>query len=121
MSIREEAQALNEIAALLPPGYVKLVPIETNKAITVEFNGVTINLSAIYLNEYLNCYMFDMSWRAVNKIFGIPIRCGIDILKQYVTPLPNLLANNHAFPGAEIQTWRDLNLFVIDVSVLERG
>lgn len=121
MTMREEKQALNDIAALLPPGYVKTIPFSVSKEISFEFQGVTVKMSAIYLNEYLNCYMFDLAWGATDKIFGIPIRCGIDILGQYTTPLPNMFANNTSYPGVEIQSWRDLSLFIVDVSVLERG
>lgn len=121
MSIRDEAQALQQIAALLPPGYVKLVPFSTSTPVTFEFDGVSLSMSALRLNEALNCYMFDLAWGATDILYGIPIRCGTDILGQYSTPLPNLFANNHSFPGTEITTWRGLNLFIVDVSVLERG
>ncbi|HEI0612415.1 TPA: hypothetical protein SIF59_004298 [Escherichia coli] len=120
MNVREENQAINTIAALLPPGYVKLVPFSTTKDVSFEFNGVTVKMSKLYLNEAMNCYMFDLAWGATDKLFGLPIRCGVDIVQQYSTPLPNLYANNHSFPGTEISSWRDLNLFIIDVSVLER-
>ena len=121
MSVRDEANALNEIADLLPPGYVKTIPFSTSKEISFEFNGVTVKMSAIYFNNYLNCYMFDLAWGATDKIFGIPIKCGLDILCQFTTPLPNMYANNTSYPGTEVESWRDLSLFIIDVSVLERG
>lgn len=121
MNIVDERQALQEIARLLPPGYVKTVPFSVTKDVSFEFNGVTLKLSAIYLNEPLNCYMFDLAWGATNKIYGIPVRCGLNILEQFKTPLPNLFANNVKFPGEEITSWRQLRLFVIDESVLEHG
>jgi len=121
MTIREDTQALNDIADLLPPGYVKTIPFSVTKDISFEFSGVTVKMSALYFNEPLNCYMFDLAWGATNKIFGIPIRCGLNILGQFSTPLPNMYANNTSYPGSEIQSWRDLTLFIIDVSVLERG
>lgn len=121
MSVRDEQQALKEIANLLPAGYVKEVPFNIQRDVTFEFQGVTVQMSAIYLNESLNCYMFDLAWGATDKIYGIPIRCGIDILKQYKTPLPNMYATNRVAPGYEITSWRQLFLFVIDASVLERG
>lgn len=121
MSHREEIQALTEIAALLPPGYVKKVPYSITKEVSFEFNGVTVKMSALYLNEALNCYMFDLSWGADAKIFGLPVKSGLNILKQFTTPLPNMYAFNHTFPGNEINSWRELDLFIIDVSVLERG
>lgn len=121
MSVSDEANALNEIADLLPAGYVKTIPFSTSKEISFEFNGVTVKMSAVYYNIPLNCYMFDLAWGATDKIYGLPIRCGLDILKQFTTPLPNMYANNTSYPGTEIQSWRDLTLFIIDVSVLERG
>lgn len=121
MSIRDEQQALKEIAKLLPNGYVKTVPFDISKDVSFEFQGVTVKMSALYLNEYLNCYMFDLAWGATDKIFGIPIRGGIDILKQYTTPLPNMYASNTVFPGKDVASWRQLFLFIIDESVLERG
>ena len=42
MSTREEQAALKEIAALLPPGYVKVVPYDISKDVTFEFSGVTV-------------------------------------------------------------------------------
>lgn len=119
--IKQEQQALKQIAELLPTGYVKGVPYDISKDVSFEFNGVTVKMSALYLNEYLNCYMFDLAWGATNKIFGIPIRCGINILKQYKTPLPNMYAANTVFPGEEVTSYRQLYLFIIDESVLERG
>lgn len=121
MTIREEKNALQEIADILPPGYLKTVPFSITNDISFEFNGVTLKMSALYLNRSANCYMFDLAWSSTNKISGIPIRCGINILQQYTTPLPNLYANNHAYPGMEIISWRDLNLVIIDESVLEIG
>ncbi|QHJ82546.1 MAG: hypothetical protein [Caudoviricetes sp.] len=121
MTVRDEARALTEITDLLPPGYVKTIPFSTTKEISFEFDGVTVKMSALYFNEPANCYMFDLAWGATDKIFGIPIRCGLDILGQFTTPLPNMYANNTSYPGTEIQSWRDLTLFIIDVSVLERG
>lgn len=116
--ITEEQQALKDIARLLPYGYVKTVPYNMSKDVSFEFAGVSVKMSAIYLNEALNCYMFDLAWGSTNKIYGIPIKCGIDILKQYKTPLPNMYASNVVFPGQEITSWRQMFLFVIDESVL---
>lgn len=116
-----QAQAFNEIISLLPTGYVKTVPFDVSKDVSFEFSGVTVKMSALYLNSYLNCYMFDLAWGATNKIFGIPVRCGIDILEQYSTPLPNMYATNTVFPGQEVASYKQLSLFVIDASVLERG
>lgn len=121
MSLREEQQALREIANLLPPGYVKTIPFSISKDTTFEFGGVTIKMSALYLNEYLNCYMFDLAWGATEKISGIPIRCGLDILEQYTTPLPNMYASNRVDPIQEVSSWRQLYMYIIDASVLERG
>lgn len=121
MSIREEQQALKNIAKLLPAGYVKTVPYDTTKDVSFEFGGVTVKMSALYLNEYLNCYMFDLAWGSDSKVYGIPIRCGLDILQQYTTPLPNMYASNTVYPGEEVTSWRQLYLFIIDESVLERG
>lgn len=121
MTIREERDALNEIANLLPPGYIKSVPFSVEKDISFEYNGITIKMSALYLNSKLNCYMFDLSWSSTDKLYGIPIRCGLDMLQQFNTPLPNLYANNHSYPGLEITSWKQLDLIIIDESVLERG
>ena len=119
--IREEQQALRDIAKLLPAGYVKTVPFSISKDVTFEFGGVTVKMSALYLNEYLNCYMFDLACGAEDKVYGIPLRCGLDIIKQYTTPLPNMYATNTVFPGEEITSYKQLYLFIIDESVLERG
>ena len=119
--IREEQQALKDIAKLLPAGYVKTVPFSISKDVTFEFGGVTVKMSALYLNEYLNCYMFDLAWSAEDKVYGIPLRCGLDIIQQYTTPLPNMYATNTVFPGEEITSYKQLYLFIIDESVLERG
>lgn len=121
MSIRDEQQALKEISSLLPPGYVKSVPFNISQDVSFEFAGITVKMSALYLNEQLNCYMFDLAWGADAKIYGIPIRCGIDILKQYATPLPNMYATNIVDTEQEVSSWRNLFMFIIDESVLERG
>lgn len=121
MSRISERQALDEIADLLPPGYIKLAPFSVKKDVTFEFNGVNVTLGKVRLNEALNCYMFDLAWGATNKIYGIPIKAGIDILKQYATPLPNLFVFNKKFAGKEIDSWRTMGFFVIDVSVLTNG
>lgn len=119
--INEEQQALKEICSLLPTGYVKTIPYDIKRDVSFEFNGITVKMSAIYLNEYLNCYMFDLAWGSTNKIYGIPIKGGLDILKQYSTPLPNMYAANTVFPNQDVSSWRQLYLFIIDESVLERG
>ncbi|APD19725.1 putative minor baseplate protein [Pectobacterium phage PP101] len=119
MSVESEAQAFKEIMNKLPTGYVKFIPFSVRNAVSFEFNGVTVLLSALRYNEYSNCYMFDMSWSSTDIIYGIPIRAGIDILKQYKTPLPNMYASNRTFPSQEVLSWREMNLFLIDVSVLE--
>lgn len=121
MNIIYERQALDTIASLLPPGYVKIVPFSVQKDVSFEFKGVTVKMSKIRYNEALDCYMFDLAWGSVNKIYGIPIRAGLDILQQYKTPLPNMIAANSRFPGENITSWRSMNLFVIDTSVLEHG
>ena len=119
--ISEEQQALKEITNLLPTGYVKSVPFNTKRDVSFEFNGVTVEMSALYLNEYLNCYMFDLAWGATDKIYGIPIKGGLDILKQYSTQLPNMYAANTVSSNQDVSSWRQLYLFIIDASVLERG
>ena len=116
-----EQQAMQEIMSLLPPGYVKTVPYDTSKDVSFEFRGITVKMSALYLNEYLNCYMFDLAWGADSKIFGIPIRGGVDILKQYATPLPNMYASNVVDTTQDVKSWRQLFMFIVDKSVLERG
>jgi len=121
MSVKDEKAALAEIANLLPAGYVKTVPFSVKKDISFEYAGVSVQMSALYVNRYMNCYCFDLSWSSTDKIYGIPIRCGIDLLKQYSTPLPNLYANNHAYPGEEISSFRELSLIIIDESVLVNG
>ncbi|AWN08649.1 virion structural protein [Erwinia phage Faunus] len=122
MSATSERQALTEIASLLPPGYVKTVPFSVKNEVTFEYKGVLVKLSPIYLNEDMNCYMVDLSWGSTNKLYGLPIKCGLDILRQFDgPPLPNLYAANGDFPGEDITSWRNLSLFVIDVSVLENG
>lgn len=121
MTIRQEQQALKDIANLLPAGYVKIIPFDITKDVSFEYHGVTVKMSSLTLNEDLNCYMFDLAWGADSKIFGIPIRGGLDILRQYHTPLPNMYASNTEFPGQDVTSWRQLYMFVIDESVLERG
>lgn len=121
MNIEDEKQAIKDIMSLLPTGYIKYIPFDTSKDISFEFKGVTVKMSAIYLNDYLNCYMFDLAWSSSTRICGIPIRCGVDILRQYKTPLPNMYASNKYHPGEDVSSWRQLQLFVIDESVLENG
>lgn len=121
MSNLKEQTALKRICDRLPPGYVKFIPFSSRKSISFEFDGVTVKTNPIYLNEHLNCYMMDLAWGARDKIFGIPIRCGINILQQYKTPLPNLYAFNHVNPGSDVTSLKQLTLFIIDKSVLERG
>lgn len=120
MSLRDEQLALKEIANLLPVGYVKTIPFSTTQDVSFEFGGVTVQMSALYLNEYLNCYMFDLAWGATDKIYGIPIRSGLDILEQFSTPLPNMYATNTVDPTKDVNSWRQLFMFIIDESVLER-
>lgn len=117
----DEKAALREISNLLPAGYVKLVPFSVKFKTSFEFNGVSVEISAIYYNEQANCYMFDLAWASDRKIYGIPIRCGINILKQYKTPLPNMYAYNTLSPTTEATSYKYLQLFVIDESVLERA
>lgn len=119
MSAVDEEKALRDISKLLPAGYLKVVPFDTKRSVAFDFNGVSVKMSEVYLNKDINCYFFDLSWGAENKIYGIPIRCGIDLLKQYKTPLPNMFASNKTFPGQEVSSWRQLLLFVIDESVLD--
>ena len=121
MTIRDEREALQKIAELLPPGYIKRVPFSTVNDVSFVYNGITIRMSALYLNVALNCYMFDLAWSSTDKIYGIPVRCGTDLLSQYTTPIPNMYANNHAYPGSEITSWKQLDLIIIDETVLERG
>lgn len=121
MTVRDEANALADIANLLPPGYVKYVPFSVTKEISFEYGGITVKMSALYLNRPMNCYCFDLAWSSSDKLYGIPIRCGIDMLKQFKTPLPNLFANNHAYPGSEVTSVSQLDLIIIDESVLTRG
>lgn len=116
-----DAEILQQISELLPPGYIKKIPFSTERGLTFEYNGVLVKISAIYLNTYLNCYCFDLSWSSDQQVAGIPIRCGIDILKQFSTPLPNLYANNHAYPGYEITDISQLELIVMDETVLENA
>ena len=116
-----EKRDLQKIANLLPPGYVKFVPFRIDQDVSFEFKGVAVKMSALRLNEALNCYMFDLAWGATNKIYGIPIRLGLDILAQYSTPLPNMYASNMVASTEEVNSWRQLVLYIIDASVLERG
>lgn len=117
----EDRSTLNSIAELLPVGYFKKIPFSNTSDITFQFNGVNLIISAVYLSKALNCYCFDLHWSADKVIYGIPIRCGIDILKQYTTPLPNLYAYNPANPGAEVVSWDSMELYCIDETVLENG
>lgn len=115
---QEQAIAFQNLIAKLPAGYVKKVPFDIKQDVVFEFNGVVVKMSALYLNESLNCYMFDLHWGAGEVIYGIPIRNGIDILKQYKTPLPNMYAANLYFASADVTSWRQLMLFVLDETVL---
>jgi len=121
MTMQDENAALAEIANLLPTGYVKIVPFSITKSVSFEFDGISVEMSALYVNKALNCYCFDLAWSSTDKIYGIPIRCGVNILQQYTTPLPNLYANNHAYPGEEITSYKELSLIIIDESVLVNG
>ena len=115
----EDRSTLSEIAELLPIGYFKKIPFSPTSDITFQYNGVNLIISALYLSKALNCYCFDLHWSSDKVIYGIPIRCGIDILKQYNTPLPNLYAYNAQSPGDEVLSWNALDLYCIDVTVLE--
>lgn len=114
----QEEQDFNELIGLLPPGYVKTIPLSTSTEVIFEFRGVAISMSPIYSNEALNCYMFDLAWSATDIIYGIPIKCGIDLVAQYSTPLPNLFATNTLSAEHDVATWKDLAMLVIDESVL---
>ncbi len=120
MSNRDEELALKEIANLLPAGYVKTVPYSMTQDVSFEFGGVVVKMSAVYLNEPLNCYMFDLAWGSSDKIYGIPIRSGVDMLKQYSTPLPNMYSSNVVDPTKDVNSWRQMFIYIIDASVLER-
>lgn len=120
MSLADERQAMKEIANLLPAGYVKSVPFNISQDVSFEFGGVSVKMSALYLCEALDCYMFDLAWGAENKIFGIPVRGGVDMLRQYTTPLPNMFASNVVDPSKDVNSWRQLFMYVIDEGVLER-
>lgn len=121
MTAIEEKDALNEIINLLPPGYIKTVPASATHDVSFEYNGITMQMSKLYVNSFMNCYCFDLSWSSVNSICGIPVNAGVDILKQFSTPLPNLYAYNIAYPGEEIKNYMYLSLMIIDESILENG
>lgn len=113
-----EQEAFRQKILNLPPGYVKKVPYDIRQDVIFEYNGIVIKMSALYLNEALNCYMFDLSWGVGKAIYGIPIRGGINLLGQYHTPLPNMYAANMYFATTDVTSWRQLMLFVIDETVL---
>lgn len=118
MTDAEESAAMVEICSLLPQGYLKQVPFSTANEVSFPFNGKLLQMSAVYLNEQFNCYMFDLAWDSENKVCGIPIRAGIDIVKQFKSPLPNMFAYNTRTPGAEIDSHKFLFMFVLDETVL---
>lgn len=121
MTKSEENEALSEIYNLLPPGYIKTVPFSVTRDVSFEYNGITVKMSKLYVNSFMNCYCFDLAWSSTDKVSGIPVRAGVDILKQFSTPLPNLYAYNSTYPGEEISSYRDLTLMIIDETVLKDG
>ncbi|MBG6242997.1 MAG: hypothetical protein EKE20_14765 [Candidatus Symbiopectobacterium sp. Dall1.0] len=93
---------------------IKTVPWSTTSDVVFDYNGTDIKLSKIYANTYANCYLFDLSWNGENnKIYGIPLRSGVNVLNQHSTPLPNMYAFNLKDIGGEVNNYKHMALYVI--------
>lgn len=93
------------------------IPISTVRGTYFTYKGVQINLSALRYNPYMgeDAWIVDMSWEEGDELLqvsGIVLTAGIDLLKQYKTPLPSLLVLNKEVAGTDPTTIDTIALYI---------
>ena len=94
----------------------KKIPISASHDVQFSYEDITYTIGRIRLNESSGGLMTSLSWR-INDIEysanGIGIQTGVDIVKQYDTKLPSLVAININERGMNVTKVEDLRMYII--------
>jgi len=93
----------------------KLVPFSDKVDTTFQYETIDYTIGKIQYNKASDALTTSLSWRLDEKDYiadGIVIRAGINIVQQYNTRLPSLVAVNKNSSGA-ITDISELELYII--------
>ena len=106
----------------IPASYLALphksVPFSTERDINFSHNGVEHTLGRLVYSEAQDCFVTSLGWAndlGDNKINGIAIRSGVDLVQSYSTGLPSLVAVNISVSGEDVtDNSEDLRLYLVE-------
>jgi len=94
----------------------KRVPLSGAVNTQFVYEEITYTLGKVIYNPALDGLVTSLSWRIGQQEFsakGIGIQTGVDIVKQFDTKLPSLVAINQIDRGANVKSVEELRLFII--------
>lgn len=94
----------------------KLVPISARFDTSFIYEDITYTLGKLVYNEVSGSLVTSLTWRIGTEEYsasGIAIQTGVNIVKQYDTKLPSLVAVNINNRGGNVSKIEDLRMFII--------
>lgn len=92
------------------------IPYSTQFETQFTYGGQDYWLDRVRFSEGLNCYVTSLRWRDGNEykqINSIPLQSGTNLLRQYDTKLPSLVAINIDNRDLDPTSNKNLRLFII--------
>jgi len=92
------------------------VPFSTTYDTIFNYNGIQYTLSKLWTNERTGQLMTNLKWRNAGVQYGaysIALTSGVDIVHQYDTGLPSLVALNNEVIGEDPTDASHLELYLI--------
>ncbi len=93
------------------------IELKRNSNINFEFNGDVIRLTAPRWNKYMYTLLTDITING-ETVYGIPLRGGVDLLRQFNTPM-NLYVINADNVISDPITQSALRLYVLEQTDLQ--
>lgn len=94
----------------------KRVPVSSRFDTQFSYGDILYTIKKITYNKAADCLQTSFHWRigrTNHEANGIFIQTGVDIVRQYDTRLPSLVAVNRNTRGADVKSIEDLQMFVI--------
>ena len=92
------------------------MPYSTQYETQFSYNGQDYRLDRVRYSEAQQCYVTSLQWRDGNeykRIDSIPLQSGTNLLQQYDTKLPSLVAINLDDRDNDATSNTNLRLFII--------
>lgn len=93
------------------------IPYSTGFDTRFIYNGIEYSLGKVWYNVVMEKWVTSLQWRnthGTQKVASIPLTSGTNLVRQYATNLPSLVAVNIAQRNADPTGPDDLRLYIIE-------